>query len=636
MRLLELYNGGLRITEDLDDHEIPPYAILSHTWGHRRNEVTFKDINDGTGHTKTGYAKVKFCGERAAQDGLKYFWVDSCCIDKSSSAELQEAIASMFRWYERARKCYVYLADVSVTETHERWSWEQAFRGSRWFTRGWTLQEMLAPSHVEFFSEECTKLGDKEGLRDLLNSITGIHVDALQGCPLSEFNIEERLAWAKWRHTTRGEDEAYCLFGICGVSMPIIYGEGRENALHRLDEEITKRYRGNNPITSDVKPTSAESRGWYDSITNPKAFNMRQLGETTPEIYRDDHEAGIENPIVQRQGERLSKKAIDRSSDAVTRPALQGSRSLKARTKDELALPQTTTEGRWELLHTLTGHSKSFKGIAFRADSTLVSGSSDRTIKTWDVASGVIIHTIMGFNEQITAVVCMGGRVVVGSLEGPIQLWGSQGRLISTFEGGFSALYSLAISPCGVLACARSDATVEVWDVGIPQNPRWIWSTAQNMTVLAIDISIDGNVAIGGSKESVLLWDGNPSDVPRNFRNHPSGSISALSFSPDGTVLAASGRNVTMIWDLKSSKIVRRLTDRPVSIGAIAFSPNGELLATGGSDGNLALWDWKSGTLVQLLEDGKTDVREVTFSPDGSTIASGSSDASVRLWRNIG
>src|SRR5271170_5421160 len=155
MRLLERKSDGeFGLTEFWGDN-IPRYAILSHTWG--AEEVTFKDLMDQTGKSKGGFNKIRFCGEQAANDGLKYFWVDTCCIDKSSSAELTEAINSMFRWYRNAVKCYVYLSDVSTLRHFEnddlpRPTWKLAFRKSRWFTRGWTLQELIAPTSVEFYS----------------------------------------------------------------------------------------------------------------------------------------------------------------------------------------------------------------------------------------------------------------------------------------------------------------------------------------------------------------------------------------------------------------------------------------------------------------------------------------------------
>src|SRR6187402_1785944 len=156
MRLLKFKNDTeFSLTDDLID-DTSPYAILSHRWGLDTDEVTFRDLIDGTGTGKAGYDKIRFCGEQAKRDGLQFFWVDTCCIDKSNSSELQEAINSMFRWYGEAAKCYVYLSDVSVPnpENSNQTStstWELAFRNSRWFTRGWTLQELIAPVSVEFF-----------------------------------------------------------------------------------------------------------------------------------------------------------------------------------------------------------------------------------------------------------------------------------------------------------------------------------------------------------------------------------------------------------------------------------------------------------------------------------------------------
>jgi hypothetical protein len=121
----------------------------------------------------------------------------------------------MFQWYRGAAKCYAYLSDVSVPELDEdQLTWEQAFRNSRWFTRGWTLQELLAPTSVEFFSSEGKRLGDKTSLVQQIHEITGIAYGALQGVPLSTFSVDERLSWVAKRQTTRKEDKAYCLLGI--------------------------------------------------------------------------------------------------------------------------------------------------------------------------------------------------------------------------------------------------------------------------------------------------------------------------------------------------------------------------------------------------------------------------------------
>src|SRR6266536_1101147 len=236
MRLLELKgNDEFSLTKDIVSNT-PPYAILSHTWGDDDEEVSFEDLTKGSGKTKAGYRKILFCGEQAARDGLQYCWVDTCCIDKSNNTELSEAINSMFRWYRNAAKCYVYLSDVSrsacdadvkANQPH----WQSMFRTSKWFTRGWTLQELIAPASVEFFSEEGELLGNKASLERHICEITRIPVKALQGGSLSDFSIAERMSWSEKREATRKEDIAYSLLGIFDVNMPLIYGEGREKAL---------------------------------------------------------------------------------------------------------------------------------------------------------------------------------------------------------------------------------------------------------------------------------------------------------------------------------------------------------------------------------------------------------------------
>jgi hypothetical protein len=233
------HDGTFSLTRFGPD-DIPPYAILSHTWEADDQELTFQEITTGTGRSKAGYRKIQFCGDQAKKDSLAYFWVDSCCIDKTSSSELTESINSMFRWYQNAVKCYVYLSDVSASTAvslgSSRLPDHSPFRNSRWFTRGWTLQELLAPISVEFFSNEMVFLGDKSSLEGYISDITGISIRALQRTPLSYFSLDERMSWANDRKTKIEEDQAYCLLGIFEVHMPLIYGEGRENAFRRLRE----------------------------------------------------------------------------------------------------------------------------------------------------------------------------------------------------------------------------------------------------------------------------------------------------------------------------------------------------------------------------------------------------------------
>jgi len=213
--------------------------------------VIYNDISTASAKTKAGYQKIRFCGAQAARHGLKYFWVDTCCIDKLSSAELQETINSMYRYYSDAARCYVYLSDVSVNDSDPnsqigQLSWQSSFRKSRWFQRGWTLQELLAAESVEFFSKEGHRLGDKRSLELQIHEVTGIAILALRGVPLSRFSKLDRFSWAQHRQTTKQEDWAYSLLGIFDISMPLLYGEGREKAIVRLRKAISEASKGKN------------------------------------------------------------------------------------------------------------------------------------------------------------------------------------------------------------------------------------------------------------------------------------------------------------------------------------------------------------------------------------------------------
>ncbi|KAJ6196460.1 LOW QUALITY PROTEIN: kinesin light chain [Bipolaris maydis] len=224
MRLLHLDAPGRLILTDFRGKPIPPYAILSHRWGD--SEILIEDIFNGNYKKKEeGYQKLRFCAEQAAQDGLQYFWIDTCCIDRWNNSERSKAINSMFQWYKNAVRCYVFLSDVSASTSTSIGS--VLCRDWNWFTRGWTLQELIAPASVEFFSCEGQRIGDKTSLDQLLHSITGIPLAALRNYPLNH-----------GRETTETEDMVYCLLGLLGVSMPATYGEGRENALERLQAEV--------------------------------------------------------------------------------------------------------------------------------------------------------------------------------------------------------------------------------------------------------------------------------------------------------------------------------------------------------------------------------------------------------------
>jgi heterokaryon incompatibility protein (HET) len=233
MRLLHTTKFHL---EEFYRDDIPQYAILSHTWG--KEEVLFQDIQNGTASRKAGWAKVEGCCSQARADNFEWIWIDTLCIDKSSSAELSEAINSMFAWYSYSVICYAYLVDVDA----DMWDLEldKKIENSRWFTRGWTLQELIAPKVVEFYSTNWIQIGTKRSLRDVISRISGIPTEVLRGAKsYLNCNVGERMSWASLRQTTRVEDIAYCLIGLFNIHMPLLYGEGRR-AFQRLQEEILK------------------------------------------------------------------------------------------------------------------------------------------------------------------------------------------------------------------------------------------------------------------------------------------------------------------------------------------------------------------------------------------------------------
>lgn len=248
---MRLINARTYELQEFNPGDIPKYAILSHTWG--VEEVLYEDLryaskscqcrsvsgSDDKGYQdKVGWKKIEYTCRQALKDELGCAWVDTCCIDKSSSAELSEAINSMFSWYQRADRCYAYLSDVS--ESSNSGLPPPNLGSSRWFSRGWTLQELLAPAHVIFWSSAWECLGTKVELKDILSDCTRIDRNVLTGVkPLASICVAQKMSWAAMRQTTRPEDMAYCLLGIFGIHLPPLYGEN-EKAFLRLQEEILK------------------------------------------------------------------------------------------------------------------------------------------------------------------------------------------------------------------------------------------------------------------------------------------------------------------------------------------------------------------------------------------------------------
>ncbi|KAI0530392.1 heterokaryon incompatibility protein-domain-containing protein [Xylaria digitata] len=298
---MRLLNVKKELVEEILNPVTPKYAILSHMW--EDGEVSFSDMESSSYKEKKGYEKIEMAMKLAKEDGLYYVWVDTCCIDKSSSAELTEAINSMYRWYERSEVCYAYLSDfpsdLPLTTSLQH---------SRWFTRGWTLQELIAPKKIYFFDRHWNKRGAKEDLIEELSQITRISKHILRyEQPLSTVLVAQKMSWAAGRKTTRVEDQAYCLLGIFDVNMPLLYGE-EEKAFRRLQYEIIARTPDLSIFAWSLPPpeVSRDKERMYCGIlaASPDVFTECTTFSKLP--YRTNRDFSVSNNGIRTQVHILS------------------------------------------------------------------------------------------------------------------------------------------------------------------------------------------------------------------------------------------------------------------------------------------------------------------------------------------
>lgn len=293
---MRLLNAQTHELQEYTGKDVPKYAILSHRW--EEEEVSFQDLNSPTYLTKKGYEKIKSACRLTLQYGLGHLWIDTCCIDKGSSAELAEAINSMYRWYAGAAVCFAYLCDVQLPKS--------PIRESAWFSRGWTLQELIAPRWVHFYDTNWKFLGTKEGLIETLADTTRIDESVLSGRrEPSSCSIAQRMSWAARRVTTRIEDRAYSLLGLFNVNMPLLYGE-EDKAFMRLQEEIIRN--------SDDRSIFAWDRGfevYEDGLCGLLATSVSQFSECQSVISSRDQWS---------QDSALSHTALGLSIEMLTYP----------------------------------------------------------------------------------------------------------------------------------------------------------------------------------------------------------------------------------------------------------------------------------------------------------------------------
>ncbi|KAL1909839.1 hypothetical protein Sste5344_004346 [Sporothrix stenoceras] len=279
---MHIINVETLMLEEFPRRPQDDYAILSHTWKSvASDEVLYSDIkpNGLAGcPDKPGKHKVKGCCQQAKAEGFKYVWIDSCCIDKSNAVELGEAINSMYRWYRESSICYVYMEDVpNEDDVLEPGA---AFSQSRWFTRGWTLQEMLAPVELHFYNTSWNIIAAKQDIIHELEAITGVPRQSLLDFDpnTTQATVAQRMSWASCRTTTRDEDRSYSLLGLFDVNLPMIYGEGGRNAFVRLQQAVMEKTRDN----------SIFAWGLTDGSTNKAKRRPLSMASTGSDVATDD------------------------------------------------------------------------------------------------------------------------------------------------------------------------------------------------------------------------------------------------------------------------------------------------------------------------------------------------------------
>ncbi|OBZ66570.1 hypothetical protein A0H81_13370 [Grifola frondosa] len=296
-RMYLLHTQTLTLKEFPDSHRADPYAILSHVW--HEDELLFRHIRSFEPGMKDlrGYSKVAGCCSKALSEGYEWVWIDSCCIDKSSSSELEsEAINSMYEWYRQAEVCYMYLDDVPAksdmddifmrSDDFEQLRWRDAtrFRKSRWFSRGWTLQELIAPKELEFLAHDWSEIGTRLELLSAIKTATGVDRNVLlDRLPLTKVSVADRMRWAGDRSTTRVEDRTYSLVGLFGIHMPTLYGEGKQ-AFIRLQHEILRRSTDHSILAWRVN----NRPGWDSCLAyDPVCFGIRIASSIQQIPYAD-------------------------------------------------------------------------------------------------------------------------------------------------------------------------------------------------------------------------------------------------------------------------------------------------------------------------------------------------------------
>ncbi|RYP19113.1 hypothetical protein DL765_003529 [Monosporascus sp. GIB2] len=404
MRLINVKTSEF---EEFPEHRTPSYAILSHTWGSDIEELTFRDVEKGiTKKPGVGSIKLQGCCQQAMKDRVGYIWIDTCCIDKTNSVELGEAINSMFRWYQRASVCYAYLSDVPGDQNPREEG--SKFRTSRWFRRGWTLQELLAPKRLFFYSSDWYRLGAKAQLRTVIEEITGIPKRFLTGGT----NIESAsVAQHQQGWAYDDGDFADVDLELVDVVPRFSWHEGRSVIIPATESD-----------GSTVSPTLVRLRHEKEGSRDFILILELKQHDTHVKVHHCVAICSRDTPSEELAG-KLRPEIMLHPPDVTVDATI------------EFLLEENAT---WQLRRTLEGYKDSVNSVTFSHNSKLLAaGSDDRTVRLWDPATGQLRRTL-GHKHIVWSVAFSRDSKLLasGSEDSTVRLWDpATGQLLRTLEG---------------------------------------------------------------------------------------------------------------------------------------------------------------------------------------------------------